>query len=721
MLRTIGRSRCALLVRNNSHSHSASLGMWFLLRCYSTSAFSEDRRAISFGNSRFGIRWYSGAAKDPAAVAAAVAAATVAMAENSEVADDAATAAGGDKSKLSNKLEEFERMMIEKGEQDKAEQTQQEAAAPLEEASDAAATAKAAAMSTAGTALLADTKVKQIKGPPPNTQRGNFWSYSAQTTFASLGVTPFMCERLREVGINRPSAIQERALPILLDNEDEVIVLGAETGSGKTLAFLLPIFTILLAQPELDPTPFHGKANQSKVKPLFSTWLAVVVAPTSDLVAQIGEVVEKMCQSTPLSYMTGNPERSKPKPRQYPAILVTTPAYLKMNFAENNSTGAHFFVVDEADMLLFADNDNSRSVHNAINMFRYAEKFKDQAGVVTKNAFTDLLATPTATIIFVGATLASPKLVAKIGMTDKMLSKGIRRYHEPDKLEKFLQGARWIKAPLLHYKLPNNKQHFVYIGGKTEEEIFDNKLAKLTAIINQTSLAHARVAAPRAREGGSATGGANQQQQDQSKRYVSYTKILVFCSDPRVAEKVAQTLQEKGIVPSAESAAPLPKGEEDNSTFTQQEKLKRFSHGRCKLLVATDILARGIDFNEVTHVIQWDMARNITQHLHRTGRTARRGRSGESHAFFGKFDQAFIDAITKCGEDSLVDAFRKQKSTDKEKEKEVRGKHKQVQVRSRFKKFDLLPTEKKNTKKKKVRLSATDGKEKHEKEKVRFK
>jgi ATP-dependent RNA helicase RhlE len=97
-------------------------------------------------------------------------------------------------------------------------------------------------------------------------------------------------------------------------------------------------------------------------------------------------------------------------------------------------------------------------------------------------------------------------------------------------------------------------------------------------------------------------------------------RVLVFTRTKHRAERLALTLHKRGIHCTAIHG---------NRNQAQREKaLEGFKAGRYKALVATDIVARGIDVEGISHVINYDVPSNPEDYVHRIGRTARAGASG---------------------------------------------------------------------------------------------
>ncbi len=95
---------------------------------------------------------------------------------------------------------------------------------------------------------------------------------------------------------------------------------------------------------------------------------------------------------------------------------------------------------------------------------------------------------------------------------------------------------------------------------------------------------------------------------------------IVFCRTKRGSDEVASALQARGYLAEAIHG--------DLNQIQRNRALARFREGQAELLIATDVAARGIDVEGVTHVINYDIAASPDSHVHRIGRTGRAGREG---------------------------------------------------------------------------------------------
>jgi ATP-dependent RNA helicase RhlE len=108
-------------------------------------------------------------------------------------------------------------------------------------------------------------------------------------------------------------------------------------------------------------------------------------------------------------------------------------------------------------------------------------------------------------------------------------------------------------------------------------------------------------------------------------RDTAMTRVLVFSRTKHGANRIAEHLVKSGIHAEAIHG--------NKSQNARERALANFKAGRCRVLVATDIAARGIDIDEITHVINFDVPEVPETYVHRIGRTARAGAGGMALTF----------------------------------------------------------------------------------------
>jgi ATP-dependent RNA helicase RhlE len=116
-------------------------------------------------------------------------------------------------------------------------------------------------------------------------------------------------------------------------------------------------------------------------------------------------------------------------------------------------------------------------------------------------------------------------------------------------------------------------------------------------------------------------------------------QVLIFTRTKHRAKKLAQQLEKAGL-----SAASL---QGNLSQSQRQEAMNGFRRGRYKVLVATDIAARGIDVTQISHVINYDMPDTADAYTHRIGRTGRMARSGTALTLVTQSDLPMLRTIEK--------------------------------------------------------------------------
>jgi ATP-dependent RNA helicase RhlE len=117
------------------------------------------------------------------------------------------------------------------------------------------------------------------------------------------------------------------------------------------------------------------------------------------------------------------------------------------------------------------------------------------------------------------------------------------------------------------------------------------------------------------------------------------SRAIVFSRTKHGADKVVQHLHKRGIRSEAIHG--------NKSQNARQRALDNFKAGRIPILVATDIASRGIDVDNVTHVVNFDLTHEPETYVHRIGRTARAGTSGAAVSFVDKDERSNLRAIEK--------------------------------------------------------------------------
>ncbi|MCA9382025.1 DEAD/DEAH box helicase, partial [Candidatus Dojkabacteria bacterium] len=106
-----------------------------------------------------------------------------------------------------------------------------------------------------------------------------------------------------------------------------------------------------------------------------------------------------------------------------------------------------------------------------------------------------------------------------------------------------------------------------------------------------------------------------------------FEKVLIFSRTKRGADKIALRLRNSGFQIDA-----IHSNKTQNS---RMRTIKMFKAGNLRILVATDVASRGLDIDDITHVINYDEPQSYEDYIHRIGRTGRAGKMGTALTFIG--------------------------------------------------------------------------------------
>jgi ATP-dependent RNA helicase RhlE len=352
---------------------------------------------------------------------------------------------------------------------------------------------------------------------------------------------PEIGRAVSEAGYHTPSPIQEQSIPSLLEGRD---MLGcAQTGTGKTAAFSLPILNYLQKNRK------HVQAGKPRV---------LILAPTRELAAQIGDSIAKYGRYTKASHTVifgGVGQNPQVKAvRRGVDVLVATPGRLidLMNQGHVDLSAIEIFVLDEADRML-----DMGFIHDIRKVIARLPKKRQS--------------------LFYSATMEA----------------------------KVVELARTLVHDPAHVTIEPDKPAVERIGQKV---LFVDKSHKDELIV---SLMGSR----------------------------KLDRVIVFTQMKHVANKVARKLEGAGIASAAIHG--------NKSQNARTQALADFKSGRVRALIATDIAARGIDVDGISHVINYDMPVEPETYVHRIGRTARAGADGDAISFCSAMERDYLRAIEK--------------------------------------------------------------------------
>ncbi len=360
-------------------------------------------------------------------------------------------------------------------------------------------------------------------------------------TFESLGLNAALLRAINEQGYTEPTPIQQKAIPAIINGQD--LLAGAQTGTGKTAGFTLPLLQLLNRHP-------HDRNHRPA--------RALIVTPTRELAAQIGESV--------MSYGRHLPLRStvifggvKPGPqiqrlKQGVDIIIATPGRLLDHVQQGNIdlSKIEILVLDEADRML-----DMGFIHDIRRIIKLVPKKRQ-------------------TLLF-SAT--------------------------------FSDDIRRLSSGLLH------NPEFIDVAPRNTTAERISQLVHPVAKSSKRALLAFLI------------GSKNWQQ------------VLVFTRTKHGANRLAQQLERDGLSSAAIHG--------NKSQGARTRALSEFKSGKIRILVATDIAARGLDIELLPHVVNFELPNIPEDYVHRIGRTGRAGSDGEAISLVSPDENSLLRGIEK--------------------------------------------------------------------------
>jgi len=358
------------------------------------------------------------------------------------------------------------------------------------------------------------------------------------TNFIELGLNPELVRAVEEMGFESPSEIQEKAIPLLLQDGTDLIGL-AQTGTGKTAAFGLP---------PLQKTDAKSKKTQG-----------LILSPTRELCLQITKDIQSYARFTDginvvAIYGGASISEQARKIKRGAQIIVATPGRMKDMLSRRmiDISNIQHCILDEADEML-----NMGFYEDITDILKYSPKEKN-------------------TWLF-SATM--PGEVAKIA-------------------KNFMSNPKEITVGRRNQSTKNVKHEYYVVGAR-------DRYKALKRLV------------------------------DANPNIFS----VIFCRTKRDTQNVAEKLSEEGYNAAAIHG--------DLSQSQRDLVMKSFRNKQIQLLVATDVAARGIDVDDISHVINYRLPDEIEIYTHRSGRTGRAGKEGISMVIITKGELRKIRQIEK--------------------------------------------------------------------------
>ena len=130
---------------------------------------------------------------------------------------------------------------------------------------------------------------------------------------------------------------------------------------------------------------------------------------------------------------------------------------------------------------------------------------------------------------------------------------------------------------------------------------------------------------------------------------ISFDGVIVFTKTKTATLEVAKALENKGFKAEALNG--------DIAQNARERTVNRLKKGYIDILVATDVAARGLDVDRISHVINYDMPPKVEPYIHRIGRTGRAGRTGEAILFVNRNERWMLKVIERATKHNIKEIF----------------------------------------------------------------
>ncbi|KAL7509512.1 hypothetical protein ACHAXN_007812 [Cyclotella atomus] len=412
---------------------------------------------------------------------------------------------------------------------------------------------------------------------------------SSSNGFESLNLSPPIYAGIKKLGYRNPTPVQRKSLPVLLTGVDAVVM--ARTGSGKTVAFLVPLLERLLAA-RGDDNSHHGNAADSS-----KSAYAVILSPTRELSIQTLKVLRTLGQcctngsSSNFKFIGINGGESMEKQfallSSHPDVIVATPGRLSHHLSEIPD-----FHLRHCELVIFDEADRLFEMGFALQLRQIVSSMPEHRQTLLFSATM-----PKALVEFTKTGMMNDPTVVRLDSevsVSEELRIGFITCRSAEKDAVLLHLVRDV-LPLMKSTAGDEEEE----GEADDDAEGDDETSKSK-----------KKKAKKEKKKRQKNVGKN------SKRGLT----LIFAATRHHVEYLTLLLRTSGMT------ATMIYGNMDNQA--RQQNLNDFQNGTCKILVVTDVAARGIDIPLIDHVIHYAFPPSAKLFVHRSGRAARAGRVG---------------------------------------------------------------------------------------------
>ncbi len=424
--------------------------------------------------------------------------------------------------------------------------------------------------------------------------------------FEELNLLPPILQALESEGYEQPTPIQEQAIPLLLKGRD---LLGcAQTGTGKTAAFAIPILQLL----QIEKDQQRQKAAQAALQAPADTE-GIPAGASADAAEAASD--EDRPQPAGAEGHDRNRRRRRRKPGA-PAPVAGDAPVDPIRALILTPTRELALQIEES-FLAYGRNLSLRIavIYGGVSQANQTAALKMGVDI--------LVATPGRLLDLVGQRYVNLHHIRLFVLdeADRMLDMGFA----PDVKRIIGMLPKVRQTMLFSATMPQEIMHLVDTVLDDPEEVSVTPVSSTVESIDQYVYHLSRI----------------------NKRHLlvwlmknpELKSVLVFCRTKHGAERIYKELKSENVSVEAIHG--------DKTQTARQIALNLFKTRKVRVLVATDIAARGIDVDDISHVINYDMPDLPETYVHRIGRTGRAGATGIAFSFCDEEEKPNLRAIRK--------------------------------------------------------------------------
>ncbi|KAL4793651.1 P-loop containing nucleoside triphosphate hydrolase protein [Aspergillus venezuelensis] len=413
----------------------------------------------------------------------------------------------------------------------------------------------------------------------------------AAEDFENLNLDPRLRQALVKEKFSKPTPVQAKAIPLALEGKD--ILARAKTGSGKTAAYVLPVLQTILQKKATDPS--------------LGATTGLILVPTRELAEQVQKVITTFAAFCGKDVRSVNLTRKvsdavqKSMLADYPDIVVSTPARVIANLGTSalSLENLTHFIIDEADLVL---------------SYGYEDDIQALSKAIPRGVQTFLMsATLTAEVDTLKGLFCRNPVILKLEDKDDH-SAGVSQFVvKCAEDEKFLLTYVIFKLQLIKGKV------IIFVGDIDRSyrlKLFLEQFGTKSCVLNSELPVNSRIHVV--------------------EEFNKGVYDIIIAADEQEVLGSSRSYRKPKEATEATENGEGPSSNEDSADESNSKSKSEDSTGKRRKLTTQERdygISRGIDFQNVACVLNFDLPTSSKSYTHRIGRTGRGGKTGMALSF----------------------------------------------------------------------------------------